>query len=139
MVTPIRIGSARRSRLTRATRSETGAARGVGSYLMMFVLAVLLYLGFVFGPAYLEKDKLEEKIRVIARHARTDPNRDDLMREIRKEIDFLGLEVPPENVEIRQDEAMRWIEVRVRYLRTVRLIGGKEIPLDFAIQAFERL
>ena len=139
MPLPFRTPQNHKFRLAGQARSETGSANATLSYVMMFILAVGVYLAFLFVPPFKEKGKLEVKIEEIARNSRGQRSRQDLMREIRKETDILGLEVPPENVEINQDSGGRWIEIRVRYQRFVRLPGGKLIPLDFSAQVFEKL
>jgi len=108
--------------------------------LLIVVVAAAVYMAVMLVPPYIEYYKLDEKVRAIANEAHRNKNDESLMKNLRKETEALGLNLPYEAISLQRDPLGKWIEINVTYARVVELRPfGKELTLHFDINCVERL
>jgi hypothetical protein len=119
--------------------SESGRINFV-TILLILVVAAGVYLGIMLAPPYIEHSKLEAKIRAVGNMAHREKDYDVLMKNLKKELEVLELNLPDEAIDIEQDPRGRWVRFSIEYARVVDFVPfGVDTTLHFYTEHIEEL
>lgn len=100
------------------------------------LLVVILagYLAFAFMPPYFAKYQFSDDVNSIARFAGpTNKGEEDIRKEVLKKAKENDIPITGEQIQISREQ--QHVDIKARYTYVVNLIGGKQVPLEFAIQS----
>lgn len=111
------------------------------SIVLLAILAAGVYFAVLLIPPYVEHYKFEEKLKAVANLAHRQHDDEVLMKEIQRECENLGMELPYDAIQIQRDPAHgSWIHITARYIRQVELVPfGSVISMEFNSDIMEQL
>ncbi len=120
--------------------SRAGKINIVTIFLLL-IIAAMVYLAIFLVPPYIEHYKFEEKLRAVAKYAHRQKNDSELMKEVQRECEQLGMKLPYDAIKIERDPAHgKWIHITARYIKVVDFVPfGKTIDLEFTSDIQESL
>lgn len=128
----------------RSRRSVTYLGRrdgkiGIGTILLLVIVVAAIYLGAMLVPPFLDHYSLERKISSVAVTGVRETNDEVLLREIARECDLIGLDLPPGTIQITRDPAHgKWLRVTAHYVRVVEFKPfGTSMDLEFTTDITE--
>jgi hypothetical protein len=100
---------------------------------------VVVWLGVVFAPPYLENFKFQKAINAAARHGKLELDNNVLVAMLQKEADQLGIRLPADQIKIIRRGLNAGIEIITFYTRPVVMKPlSKTVVMKFDNDAFER-
>jgi len=112
---------------------------GLGKIVMLLVLALVVWVGVIFAPPYLENFKFQKAVSNAARHGKLELDDNLLLTTLQREADQLGIRLPAEQIKITRRTNNTGIEVVTSYVRPVALKPlSKVVELKFENDAYER-
>src|SRR3954470_1516719 len=100
----------------------------------LLVVIIAGYLAFAFMPPYFAKYQFADDITSIARFAGpTTRSEEDIRQEVLKKAKEEGVPITAEQIQITREQ--QHVEIKAHYTYVVNLIGGKQVPLQFALQS----
>jgi hypothetical protein len=100
----------------------------------LLVVVLAGYLAFAFMPPYFAKYKFADDITSIARFdGPTTKGEEEIRQEVLKKAKEEGVPVTGEQIQITREG--QHLDIKAKYTHVVSLIGGKQVPLEFAVQS----
>lgn len=100
----------------------------------LLVVGIAIYVGFMFIPPYFAKYQFADDVNTIARFSGpTSKSEEDIRQEVLKKAKEEGVVISGEQIQISREQ--QHVTIKANYTYVVELIGGKQVPLEFAIQS----
>jgi len=98
--------------------------------LGLLVVVGAAYVGFMFIPPYFNNYQLKDDVQTLAKFAPVaNKSEEDVRQEVIKKAKGYDINLAPEQIHVtREGQSM---SIQVDYNRTVDLVGGKQVVLEF--------